>query len=89
MSQRLRRRALRETMTPAQLLDYARSIETSETQARGMESKLQSETQEYLNKTTHQRFKKINKKCYPCNGIYPHVGRPCPAKGKRATFAVN
>ena len=82
LSQRLRRLALRETMTLAQLLDYARSIETSETQARGTESKLQSETLQYVNKTNHQRFKKINKKCYRCNGIYPHVGRPCPAKGK-------
>lgn len=42
----------------------------------------QRETLEYVNKTTHQRFKKINKECYRCNGIYPHVGRSCPAKGK-------
>ena len=44
LSQRLRRRALRETMTFVQLIDYGRSFETSETQARGMEQKLQSET---------------------------------------------
>jgi hypothetical protein len=90
LSQRLRRRALRETMTLAQLLDYARSFETSETQARGMEKKLQSETTEYINRTTHQpernKFKRVNQRCYRCNGNYPHVGRACPAKGKTCNF---
>ena len=39
-------------MTLPQLVDYARSLETSETQVRGMERKLQSDTTEYINKTT-------------------------------------
>ena len=50
LSQRLRRRAQREMITLVQLLGYGRSLETSKTQARGMERKLQSET-EYVNKT--------------------------------------
>ena len=37
LSQRLRRRALRETISLTQLLDYGRWLETSETQARGTE----------------------------------------------------
>ena len=54
-------------------------------QARGMEKKLQSET-EYVNKTTHHQLQntkasKVNKRCYHCNGNYPHVG-VCPTQGK-------
>ncbi|CAB4008236.1 Hypothetical predicted protein, partial [Paramuricea clavata] len=70
LSQRLRRRVLRETMTLVQLLDNGRSFETSETQARGM-------AKNYNQRQTS----KVNKRCYRCNGNYPHVG-PCPAKGK-------
>ena len=44
MPHRRWKRAVRETINLVQLLDYARSIETTETQARGMERKLQSRT---------------------------------------------
>ena len=84
LSQRLRRRALRETISLTQLLDYGRSLETSETQARGMEEKLQSEVATgYVNNTVHEqtRHKKTRAKCYRCNGSYPHTS-VCPAMGK-------
>ncbi|XP_028418333.1 uncharacterized protein K02A2.6-like [Dendronephthya gigantea] len=82
-----RRRALREAISLTQLIDYGRSLETSETQARGMEKKLHSETETgYVNKTMHEqvRDKKTHlsrSKCYRCNGNYPHTG-VCPAMGK-------
>ena len=84
LSQRLRRRALRETISLTQLLDYGRSLETSETQACGMEEKLQSEVATgYVNNTVHEetRHKKTCAKCYRCNGSYPHIC-VCPAIGK-------
>ena len=84
LSQRLRRRALRETISLTQLLDYGRSLETSEVQAPGIEKKLQSETATgYVNKTESEQLRntKIRPKCYRCNGNYPHISA-CPAMGK-------
>ena len=45
-SQRLRRHALRETMTLQQTLDFSRSLEISEREAAGMESKRQNAVRE-------------------------------------------
>ena len=84
LSQRLRRQALCETISLTQLLDYGRSLETSETQARGMEENLQSEVATgYVNNTVNEqtRHKKTCAKCYRCNGSYPHTSK-CPAMGK-------
>jgi hypothetical protein len=85
LSQRLWQRALQETMTLVQLLDYGQSFETSETQACGIEKKL-----EYVNKTTHHQLQntkasKVNKQCDRCNRNYPHVG-VSPAQRKTCNF---
>ena len=48
-SQRLRCRALRETMTLQQILDFGRSLEISEREATGMESKRQNTVREEEN----------------------------------------
>ena len=45
-SQRLRRHALRETMTLQQTLDFGRSLEISEREAEGIESKRQNTVRE-------------------------------------------
>ena len=71
---------MRETVTLKQLLDYGRSLETSEIHARGMEKTLQFEREmNYVNKTTHQQSKNVktfgvHRRYYRCNGTYPHAG---------------
>nr|XP_006814444.1 PREDICTED: uncharacterized protein LOC102808860 [Saccoglossus kowalevskii] len=95
-SQRLRRRALREDMKLEDLLNFARAMEVSESQAADIEGNLHASTINAISRGFKSKHNKRGKPkrvavnesrstsrlCYFCSGNYPH-GRPCPAKGKK------
>ena len=72
-SQRLRCRALRETMTLQQILDFGRSLEISERETTGMESKRQN--------TVHKEVKIVG------NGQKQKGGKN-PLEATRKTFSL-
>ena len=81
-SSRVRRRALRENMDLKAIIDYARGLEISEKQAKGIEEheKLCNATEVQAVRTSFNTNTKSEKKhCYRCGGDFPHQGRPCPA----------
>lgn len=95
-STRLRRRALRDAdMQLTELLDFGRSLETSELQAKGIEKGAQEQVNA-VNKTPAKQWKRHQSKgdkstpsktsttCRNCGGAYPHKGgrESCPAHGK-------
>ena len=81
-----------------ELLLYARTLEHTELQAKDIEhapsprhaAEVQKVTPSAkpFSKQSHKRKsvvkgKSAEKKCYNCGYSYPHVTKPCPAKGKR------
>ena len=92
LSARLRRRALREEQTLQQLLDLARSLEVSESQALGMEKPVSESATvnavKFRKPRSHKRQpqrQRDKKACFCCGGEYPHESE-CPAKGKTCNF---
>ena len=95
MSGRVRRKALRESMTLKQIIDFARSIDLSEKQASTIENKhsdginliSQHKSQPRAKHMSHTHQTRHTQRqhavmCRNCGLEYPHVDRPCPAKGK-------
>jgi len=80
-SQKLRIKALQETMTLQQLLVLARSIEVSIKQAIEMEERIDT-TSSHVTKTISKKKEKSNKTCFRCGYEYPHKNNKCPAEGK-------
>lgn len=82
VSQRLRRKALREDMTLSTLLAAGRALEMAEQHADDMEQK------DSINKVTVQKEKSLiikkEKNCFRCGGKYPHQN-DCPAMGKKCS----
>ena len=86
-SDRLRKKALQQSMSLDELLSFARSLEISESQAREMSQNKESvnamKTEE---KKEEYRIKKNNekseKKCFRCGMKWPHDNN-CPAIGKK------
>lgn len=94
-STRLRRKALRDTkLTLTDLLSHGRAMETSETQAQGIEATTTSTSVNAVTQGQNQRQHRgprhqqqrsdTNKSCRNCGGQYPHKnGREsCPAYGR-------
>ena len=95
MSGRVRRKALRESITLKQIIDFARSIDLSEKQASTIENKhsdginliSQHKSQPRAKHMSHTHQTRHTQRqhavmCRNCGLEYPHVDRPCPAKGK-------
>ena len=91
VSQKLRRKGLSETTwTLDDLLKHGRAFELSELHARDMEKggksesvstvKYKSKVQSNYSPSTSQSS---GKKCWNCNGTWPHKGDKCPASGKK------
>ena len=82
----LRRRALREEISLADLISLGRAQELSDKQASVINSntyqesacKIKTSLKGQTNKTVFQP-KQTSRNC---RGTYPHNDRPCPAKGK-------
>ena len=94
-SKRLRRYALREgDVTLDEILAKARALETSETQAKGIEdtttqSQMPSESVKYVQSGQHHHRQgqgrprsQSSTQCRQCGLSWPHTKNPCPAKGK-------
>ncbi|PIK50091.1 hypothetical protein BSL78_13017 [Apostichopus japonicus] len=89
LSNKLRRMALRETKTLADLLTTARSFEVAELHALGMETKTELSTNavrarpRQLHQPPHNSDKSQHneRKCFNCGRNYPHEDK-CPATGK-------
>ncbi|XP_006821563.1 uncharacterized protein LOC100367779 [Saccoglossus kowalevskii] len=95
-SQRLRRRALREDMKLEDLLNFARTMEVSESHAADIEGNMHASTVNAISRGFKSKHNKRGKPkrvavnesrstsrlCYFCGGDYPHDG-PCPAKCKK------
>ena len=80
-SDRLRKKALQQSMILQELLSFARSIEISEAQAKEMSNK----KEDVFKITKNHKSNRINessKKCYRCGQSWPHQER-CPAIGKK------
>ena len=88
LSTRLRRQALRDpNVTLTDLLDHGRALETSESQAFGIEKQATPEVNQLSlrfarGKSKHHKSRQTTQ-CYNCGGDYPHKkGRTgCPAYG--------
>ena len=77
-SQRLRRKALRDTTMTLETLNEARALEISETQAKDTES---SGNAANASLPTPSRPKK---NCFNCGGIWPHDSKTgCPARNRK------
>lgn len=95
-SSRLRRKALRDSSTTlTDLLAYGRALESSETQARGMENLSVGVNNVTLTRNTgkgrnpkQNLRQKPNNVCRNCGGQYPHNnGREsCPAYGQKCGY---
>ena len=85
LSKRLRRIALRDDLTLDALLAKARSIETSELQASGMENMSgESANKVQIRKPPPPRKPPTTRstQCRSCGLAWPHKDGPCPAKGQ-------
>ena len=84
-SQRLRRKALRDTtMTLEILLNEARALEISETQAKDIESS--GNAANAVLPTPSQP----KKNCFNCGGIWPHDSKTgCPARNRKCNGVIN
>lgn len=82
LSKRLRRKALKTPgMTLDQLLTEARGNESSDIQASGIEKDANDEVNRLCRKIEKSKLDRV-KKCFNCNGEYPHEGQ-CPAKHRK------
>ena len=85
LSQRLRRKALKDsTMTLQKLLEEARAMEIAETQAKEIEStgSANALTTKISSKLPKKKGKKGN--CFNCGGDWPHDSKTgCPARNRR------
>ena len=61
------------------LLDYGRSLEMSEKQAKGIEEYEKLAKVSDVQTVKEGKRPPETKKCYRCGENYPHKGRPCPA----------
>ncbi|CAB3999686.1 PREDICTED: uncharacterized protein K02A2.6-like [Paramuricea clavata] len=80
---RLRKKALRETMTLKQILDYGNTLERTDEQSKRLDnaSKFQSESNETKEAPDSGRKSQT---CRNCGGKFPHKDgiESCPARGK-------
>ena len=84
-SDRLRKKALQQSMDLKELLSFARSLEISEKQAKEMS--YSEEHVDAIKKKLNSSSENSNeqKKCFRCGMNWPHKDRRCPAYGTKCT----
>ena len=80
-SSRLRRKALRDDTSLADLISYARSIELADKHTAVIEKQHHQEERVYSNRNDRVFPRKKPQICFNCGGNYPHKDQ-CPATGK-------
>ena len=84
-SDRLRKKALQQSMTLQELLSFARSIEISEAQAKEMSNRNEEVFKVTKNRNSSNRSNESSKKCFRCGQDWPHQDK-CPAMGKKCNI---
>ena len=82
-SDKLRKKALQQSMTLKDILSLERSMEISAIQAAEMSNK--NEQTYKITKTIHNKSLNDDKKCFRCGKSWPHE-KHCPAMGKTCTI---